>query len=130
MKIVDESIVFFSLKILSGSSLHFLGIKVFIVGCVWNAKSQLQLNRVFWRLSLVTGMSHEFESRARYLARLELFSYSATAGVTLHASHMCHLWRLASCESVVRSSCEALLEFTLLSFSSHSLTHYPYMIPT
>ena len=29
----------FSLKILSGCSLHFVGIRVFIVGCVWNAKS-------------------------------------------------------------------------------------------
>ena len=31
----------FSLKILSGSSLHFMGIRVYIVGCVWNAKSQV-----------------------------------------------------------------------------------------
>ena len=47
MKIVDESILFFSrvslLKILFGSSLHFVGIRVFIVGCVWNVKSQLQV---------------------------------------------------------------------------------------
>ena len=43
MKIVDESILFFSrvsfLKILSGSSLQFVGIRVFIVGCMRNAKS-------------------------------------------------------------------------------------------
>ena len=32
---------FLSLKILSGSSPHFVGIRVFIVGCVWNAKSQI-----------------------------------------------------------------------------------------
>ena len=31
----------FSLKILSGSSLHFVGIRVFIVEYVWNAKSQV-----------------------------------------------------------------------------------------
>ena len=31
-KIVDESILFFSLKILSRSSLHFVGIRVFILG--------------------------------------------------------------------------------------------------
>ena len=37
-KIVDESIVVFSLKILSGSSLYFLGIRVFIVVYVWNVK--------------------------------------------------------------------------------------------
>ena len=37
-KIVDESILVFSLKIFSGSSLHFLGIKVFIVVYVRNVK--------------------------------------------------------------------------------------------
>ena len=44
MKIVDESILFFSkvsLKILSRSSLYFVNIRVFIVGCIRNAKSQL-----------------------------------------------------------------------------------------
>ena len=63
MKIVDESILFFSrvsfLKILSGSSLHFVGIRVFIVGCMRNAKSQFQPNRAFWRLELATGTSRE-----------------------------------------------------------------------
>ena len=51
MKIMDESILFFSrvfsLKILFESSLHFVGIKVFVVGCMRNAKSQFQTNRVF-----------------------------------------------------------------------------------
>ena len=40
IKIVDESILFFSLKILSGSSLYFVGIRVFIVVYVRNVKSQ------------------------------------------------------------------------------------------
>ena len=40
----------------------------------------------------------------------------------MHASHVCHLWRLANPKLVARSSCEALLECTLLSFSSHSIT--------
>ena len=48
-KIVDESILFFSgvfsLKILSGSSLHFMGIKVFIVGYVRNVKSHFSANQ-------------------------------------------------------------------------------------
>ena len=39
-KIMDESILFFSLKILSGSSLYFVGIRVFIVVYVRNVKSQ------------------------------------------------------------------------------------------
>ena len=80
----------FSLKILSGSSLHFVGTRVFIVGCVWNAKSQLQPNRVFWRLKLATGTSREFESRANCLVRLEVLSCSATAGVTLQLPYMLH----------------------------------------
>ena len=70
------------------------------------------------------------ESRANCLARLEVFSYSETAGVTLqlplYASHVCHSGDLL----VTRSSREALLDCTLLSFSSHSFTHYPYIIPT
>ena len=37
----------FSLKILPGISQHFMGIRVFIVGCMRNAKSQLQPNRAF-----------------------------------------------------------------------------------
>ena len=71
-----------------------MGVRVFIVGCVWNAKSQLQPNKAFWRLELATGTSCEFESRANCLARLEVLSCSAIAGVTfqlpLHASHVCH----------------------------------------
>ena len=39
IKIVDESILFFSLKILSGNSTNFMGIKVFIVVCMRNVKS-------------------------------------------------------------------------------------------
>ena len=70
------------------------------------------------------------ESRANCLARLEVLSCSATVGVTLqlplHASHLCHSGDLP----IARSSRDALLECTLLSFSSHFLTHYPYMIPT
>ena len=107
-----------------------MGIRLFIVGCVWNVKSQLQSNRVFWRLELMTGMSREFELRANYLAKLEVLSCSATVGVTiqlpLHASHVCHFGDLP----VARSNREALLDYTLLSFSSHSLTYYLYMIPT
>ena len=65
MKIVDESILFFSRvylsKFLSGSFLHFVGIRVFIVVCMRNAKSQFQPNRAFWRLKLTIGTSLEFK---------------------------------------------------------------------
>ena len=36
-----------SLKILSRSSLHFMGIRVFIVGCMRNAKGHFSSNRAF-----------------------------------------------------------------------------------
>ena len=120
----------FSLKIFFGSSLHFVGIRVFIVGCMRNAKSQLQPNRSFWQLELSTRTSCEFESWANCLARLEVLSYSAPAIVTLqlllHTSHVCH----SSDLPVTRSNREALLECTLLELSSHLLTYYPYIIPT
>ena len=64
IKIVDESILFFSrvsLKILFGSFLHFVGIKVFIVVCMRNEKSQFSSNRAFWPLELATGTSYESE---------------------------------------------------------------------
>ena len=107
-----------------------MGIMVFIVGCVWNAKSQLQLNRVFWQLELATRMSRKFESQANCLARLEVLSCNATAGVTLQLPCMLHMCATFGNLLVTRSSREALLECTHLSFSSHSLTYCPYMIPT
>ena len=120
----------FLLKILSRSSLHFMGIRVFIVGYMRNAKSQLQPNRAFWWLDLATRTSREFESPANCLAKLKVLSYTATAGVTLqlplHASHVCHFGDLP----VARSSRETFLECTLLELSSHFFTHYPYIIPT
>ena len=120
----------FSLKILSRSTQHFVGIRVFIVGYMRNAKSQLQPNRVFWRLNLAIGTSREFESRANCLTRLEVLSCNATASVTLqlplNASHVCHFGDLP----VARSNHKALLECTLLELSSYSFTHYPYIIST
>ena len=50
-----------------------MGIVIFIVGCMRNAKSQLQPNKAFWQLELATGMSQEFKSLANYLAKLEVY---------------------------------------------------------
>ena len=47
-KIIDESILVFSLKILSGSFLHFVGITVFIVGYMRNVNSHFFANKAFW----------------------------------------------------------------------------------
>ena len=46
-------------------------------------KSQIFLNRVFWRLDLANGLSREFKLRANGLASLGLLSCSATAGAML-----------------------------------------------
>ena len=66
MKIVDESILYFfrvfSHKILFGSSRHFMSIRLFIVGCVWNAKSKVSNRHGVWRLGLTTRASCKFES--------------------------------------------------------------------
>ena len=126
MKIVDESILFFSLKILSRSSLHFVGIRIFIVGCVWNVKSQVSNKH-----DVLATRPHDWnELRANYLAKLKVLSCSATADVTLQLPCMLHMYATFGDLPIAKSSHEALLECTLLSFSSHSLTHYPYMNPT
>ena len=111
MKIVDVSILFFSLKILSRSFLHFVGIRVFIVGCMRNVKSQFQPNRAFWQLNLTTGTSCEFKSQANCLARLEVLSY-------LHASHVCH-----SSELLVASQSRDLVSRLFLSAHILSFLH-------
>ena len=74
-------------------------------------------NRVFWQLGLATGMSRKFELRAKYLAKLEVLSCSATAGVTLQLSCMLHTCATFHDLPIARSSHEALLECTL----SHTL---------
>ena len=49
-KIVDESILAFSLKIPFGSSLHFVSIRIFIVGYVRNVKSHFSAKQGILRL--------------------------------------------------------------------------------
>ena len=84
---MDESILFFSRVSLSKFSLEALyntGVSgVFILVCVWNVKGQFFPNRVVWQLDLATWLTRESESRANCLARLEVLSCNAPAGVTL-----------------------------------------------
>ena len=70
------------------------------------------------------------ESWANCLARLEVLSCSAPAIVTLQLPYMLHTCATFGDLPVMRSSHEALLECTHIEFSSHSLTRYPYIIPT
>ena len=70
------------------------------------------------------------KSRVNCLARLEVLSCSATANVTLQLPYMLHKCATFGDLPIAKSSRKTLFECTLLSFSSHSLIHYPYMIPT
>ena len=95
VKIMDESILFFSRVSLSIFSLEAFNISwvwgVFILEWEWNAKCQVFQNRASWRLSLATWLSREFKPRANRIARLEFLSYSVLAGVTVHLLCMLHL---------------------------------------
>ena len=59
-----------------------MGIRVFIVVCMRNAKSQFQPNKAFRRLELATRTSCEFELQANGMARLEVLSCKAPTVVT------------------------------------------------
>ena len=47
-----------------------------------------------------------------------------------YAWHVCIILAVCSREPPARSSLKSLFLCTILNNSSHSLTHYPYMIPT
>ena len=134
---MDESILF-SLGFLSQNSLWKLSLNrgykgIYIVG--WEGMWKVRFSQTgcsgdltTW-LSWVTSLSHEqmawsawdFCPVMQQLARH--FSF-------WHAWHMCIITAACSREPPARSSRESLLLCTNLSNSSHSITHYPYMIPT
>ena len=75
-KIVDDQSCFslgFSLKILSGSSLHFVGIRVFIVGYEMECEKSIFNKTGCTSESLATGMSREFQSPVIRLGQTILF---------------------------------------------------------
>ena len=92
VKIVDKSILFFSRVSLSKFSLEAHNIswvwRVFILMCVWNAKSQFFQNRAGWWLGLATWLSCEFKPRTNRMANLDFLSFSALAGMTLQLLRM------------------------------------------
>ena len=94
VKIVDESILFFSRVSLSIFSLEALNIswvwEVFILEWEWNAKSEVFQNKASWRLGLVTWLSHKFKPQANRIARLDFLSCSAPASVNVHLLCMLH----------------------------------------
>ena len=116
----------FSLGFLSQNSFWklstFCGYKGIYSGVYEECEELVTTNRAFWRLDLTIGTSCEFESRANCLARLEVLSCNATAGVTLQLPCMLHTCSTFGDSPVMRSSREALLECTHLSFL-HTLSH-------
>ena len=70
---------------------------------------RLVTNRVVWRLSLATWLSHEFEPQDNCLARLEVLSCSAPTGVILQLPCMLHTYASFGDLPAMRSSHEALL---------------------
>ena len=121
---------FFSLGFLSQNSLWKLSLNreykgIYIYSRVRrNVKSQIFLNRVFWRLDLATGLSREFKLRATGLASLGLLSCSATAGATLqllaclarvHHSNGLQPWATRDIQPRVPVSLHNLEQFFTLS---------------
>ena len=109
-KIVDESILAFSLKIPFGSSLHFVSIRIFIVGYVRNVKSHFSTKRGIlvthsW-LGWVASLSHELTARLD----CPFLFYSAPTIVTLQLptcfTRVAFL-RVASRESLARITLNA-----------------------
>ena len=124
MKIVDESILFFSRVSLSKFSLEALFLswvkRVFILGWEWNVKSQVFQNRVGSRLDWVVSSSREFQLRDNWTASCPILSCSAPAGTTFQLlACLAHVQLLAACsrESPARSNRESL-------FFLHTLEHF------
>ena len=95
-KIVDDSTLFFyfwgfSLKILSRSSLHFVGIRVFIVGYEKECEKSLFSKTGCTGELLTTGMSHEFQSLDNNMDRLYFLSYSDLAVLSHHSRVSCEI---------------------------------------
>ena len=124
MKIMDESILFFSRVSLSKFSLKALFLSwvkwVIILGWEWNVKSQVFQNRAGSQLGLAAWLSRKFQPWSNWTASCPILSCSAPAGVTLQLlACLAHEQFLTACnrESPTRSSRESL-------FFLHTLKHF------
>ena len=124
----------FSLRFLSQNSLWklstFRGYKgLYIVVCVWNTKSQ------FFKLELASGLTSRLDwvaSSSRELTERPGWTFCPVVlqlvWLFIFSARFTRVLQLVVCQS--RVSHESLHPCTILSISSHSLTHYPYMIFT
>ena len=140
MKIGDESILFFSRVSLSKFSLEALFLSwvkgVYILGWEWNVKSQVFQNRAGSWHGLTAWLSREFQLWGNWMASCPILSCSAPTSMTLqllawhfnfwYAWHVCSFWRLAVASHRRDPVTSPYFSCTLLSISSHFLTHYPY----
>ena len=105
----------FSLKILSRSSLHFVGIRVFIVGYVRNVEIHFFSKTGHFGGSLVSKMSHELTARPE--CQFLSCSVPTIMALQLLAYFTCvAFWRVSSRESLARSSRENPLNAHTLEF--------------
>ena len=90
--------------------------------CVWNEKCQFFPNGVVWWLGLATWLSRESELQFNCMARPEVLSCSAPAGVTLQLPCMFHTCASFGDLPVARFSRKALLSAHSWAFF-HILSH-------
>ena len=134
---MDESILF-SLGFLSQNSLWNLSLNrgykgIYIIG--WEGMWKVRFSQAGYssdltsRLGWVTSSSREQTAWPAW-DFCPVVQQLAWRFSFWHAWHMCIILAACSYEPPTRSSRESLLLCKNLSNSSHSLTHYPYMIPT
>ena len=110
----------FSLKILFGSSLHFVGIRGIYTCVRMECEESVFQNRASLQLGLATWLSREFKLQANWMASLDFLSYSATAAWRFSFSTwFTRLHHLAACQS--RATCEIQ---SRVPASMHSLEHF------
>ena len=80
----------FSHKILSRSSLHFVGIRGIYTIVRMECEESVFQNRVGWRLGLATWLSRKFKPWDNWMASLDFLSCNATAGMTIQLLCMLH----------------------------------------
>ena len=106
----------FSLKILSGSSLSFVGKRGIYTGVRMECEES-GFSKQGW---LAAWLSREFQPRGNWIASCPILSCNAPAGVTLQLlACLAGEQLLAACsrESAARSNCESL-------FFLHTLEHF------
>ena len=123
----------FSLNILSGSFLHFVGMRGICTYVCLEWEESVFQNRTGWRLGLATWLSCKFKPRTNRMTNLDFLSYSAPVGMTLQL--LCMLGTCATSSGLqaarylrdpVASPCYFVQTWAVLHTLSHTtLTWFP-----